>query len=1068
MIHKNIYSINSTERFADSLVQNIIAKYGGSAQQLTGLLVLVPSKRAAQSVRNSFLQLSEGKSSLLPRIIALADLSYELDAILMSAIAQVSSDDSANKSICDELFELISAPKMSDLHRDMSLAKLIFDEGRAEVASSSNLGNDIFSILSIVDALGIADAMGKLQNELYQNNIEFSDLHNLVSDKELAEHWLYITKFLEKILQKWQRDLEKSSFEDGNVVRDKIIRLLADLWGNIPPDFPVVIAGTTGSLSSTAELMKTVATQEKSMVVLPSTDLEMTDEFWSKIDVSHPQYNLKLLLSEIGFARGDVRRLGGSPHPSPLPEGEGNNGVIAREKLWRNMLLPAKLTHVWYGGNSDEISHDDIKSACKNISYIEADDAEKEAVAIALIMRDALEVEGKTAALVTHDRELARKVRAVLCYYDINIDDSAGEPLLNLPAANFLMLVIELYMNQDEPIALLALLKHPLCMLGGDAKTTREIARDIELNLLRGICVYDDLGELLELAKTRIGEGGNLSDASLSLLQKLYDLLVGFTSNLVSYSPLEEESKRRSRLGGGDSLSASLILKKHIELAENIAAYIDDNGIVCGGSDVMWQKHDGRTLAKTLADAIDSLAIIGDIEPKYYSSLLEKILSNQSYRPPYASHARLHILSPIEARMQSYDVMILASLNEGSWPSSLAVDPWMSREMRGAVGLPLHERLTGQSAHDFAILSMANELVLTRAKKSAGEVTSPSRLLLRLETYLQSADGVFMDMKNRGDKWLSFVNLWLDDGERIFIEPPSPSPPISSRPTSLSATRFERLMRDPYSIYAEKILGLRKLGDIAEMPTVADLGIVIHKALEVFYQKYGVGNQGLSTTELEQELLSIGHECFAKIFFHRNAKIFWWRRFEKIAKWIIAKDFEQNNHGRIRVLTEEKLSKILQDFGDGSTKEFEITAIIDRVDILAGGKANIIDYKTGNVPSKENIKSFVACQMPVNAYLFLQKAKKYEAKFIGIVEYYKLSGSAKKDSEAIDIYVENHHKKPEFDNDEMQKVEAGLRKLINHYNQQNTVYYCCPFPEFAGDEKYNDYLHLARKLEWSG
>ena len=54
---------------------------------------------------------------------------------------------------------------------------------------------------------------------------------------------------------------------------------------------------------------------------------------------------------------------------------------------------------------------------------------QEEAVTIALLLRRKLETPGATAALVTPDRELARRVAAELRRWDIDIDDSAGSPL---------------------------------------------------------------------------------------------------------------------------------------------------------------------------------------------------------------------------------------------------------------------------------------------------------------------------------------------------------------------------------------------------------------------------------------------------------------------------------------------------------------------------------------------------------------------------------------------------------------------------------------------------------------
>src|ERR1043165_2639276 len=102
----------------------------------------------------------------------------------------------------------------------------------------------------------------------------------------------------------------------------------------------------------------------------------------------------------------------------------------------------------------------------------------------------------------------------------------------------------------------------------------------------------------------------------------------------------------------------------------------------------------------------------------------------------FGGHPRLAIWGPLEARLQQVDLMILGGLNEGTWPGDPAVDPWLSRPMRTAFGLPAPERRIGQAAHDFAQAFAAPEVVLTRAQRVEGTPTVPSRWLLRLDGYL--------------------------------------------------------------------------------------------------------------------------------------------------------------------------------------------------------------------------------------------------------------------------------------------------------------------------------------------
>ena len=63
---------------------------------------------------------------------------------------------------------------------------------------------------------------------------------------------------------------------------------------------------------------------------------------------------------------------------------------------------------------------------CSSIAVIEAANAEEEALAIAVALREAVEDPGKTAALVTPDVGLGRRVMALLARWNVPVDDSRG------------------------------------------------------------------------------------------------------------------------------------------------------------------------------------------------------------------------------------------------------------------------------------------------------------------------------------------------------------------------------------------------------------------------------------------------------------------------------------------------------------------------------------------------------------------------------------------------------------------------------------------------------------------
>ena len=76
------------------------------------------------------------------------------------------------------------------------------------------------------------------------------------------------------------------------------------------------------------------------------------------------------------------------------------------------------------------------------LAVIEAANPEMEALAIAVAMREARHL-NKSAALVTPDRALARRVMAALGRWNLLFDDSGGDALMEMPAGIFARLAAE-------------------------------------------------------------------------------------------------------------------------------------------------------------------------------------------------------------------------------------------------------------------------------------------------------------------------------------------------------------------------------------------------------------------------------------------------------------------------------------------------------------------------------------------------------------------------------------------------------------------------------------------------
>ena len=221
-------------------------------------------------------------------------------------------------------------------------------------------------------------------------------------------------------------------------------------------------------------------------MVLPGLDTDLDDEAWQIIGgvrdaqgkfttppaSNHPQFAMQALLDRFGIKRGDVEILG-----TPAPHG--------RDVLVSEAMRPSSATAQWHDRLAQPEIAAKISGGMTNLAVVEAPNPEMEALAIAVAMREARHL-GKSAALVTPDRALARRVMAALTRWNLEFDDSGGDALMDTPAGIFARLAAEAAAKGLEPPTLLALLKHPLFRLGGAHGAFRRAIEVLELALLRG------------------------------------------------------------------------------------------------------------------------------------------------------------------------------------------------------------------------------------------------------------------------------------------------------------------------------------------------------------------------------------------------------------------------------------------------------------------------------------------------------------------------------------------------------------------------------------------------------
>src|SRR6202030_2532132 len=139
-----------------------------------------------------------------------------------------------------------------------------------------------------------------------------------------------------------------------------------------------------------------------------------------------------------------------------------------------------------------------------------------------------------------------------------------------------------------------------------------------------------------------------------------------------------------------------------------------------------------------------------------YPDVFQTAFADRMVRRPEAAGAHLKIYGPLEARLTQSDRVIIGGLVEGVWPPAPRIDPWLSRPMRHELGLDLPERRIGLSAHDFAQLLGAPEVILSHAAKVGGSPAVASRFLHRLEAV--AGEARWNAARAAGEKYIHFAN----------------------------------------------------------------------------------------------------------------------------------------------------------------------------------------------------------------------------------------------------------------------------------------------------------------------
>jgi ATP-dependent helicase/nuclease subunit B len=995
-----VYTIAPAVSFVDALADGLAEAFT-DPQTLAGVTVLAPTRRAGRALAEAFARRDPG-AALLPMIRPIGDVDADDPPFEPGELAQLAPD-------------AVSAPR-----RRFELARLILQR---EGAAGRSMG--------VGGALALADDLARLIDDLATEEVANLSALSQEVRATLPAHMQEAALFLDIVLEAWPTRLAERGEIDPARRRSSILKALAHRWRDTPPAGPVIVAGSTGSIPAAAELMEVVANLPQGCVVLPGFARDLDDRAWAAIDDSHPQRAMKSFVDALKLDRKSV---------AFWPGAEERSADAPRARLIAEALRPAEATSDWLKRVEvlkEELGADVFDRALMGLSILEADTPADEARAIALALRETLETPAARAVLVTPDRALARRVSVEMARFGVTLDDSAGTPLSDTPPGAFLMRVLDTALEPGSALAFSALAASPLFALGQERARLVQDLIALERRAFRGRRPGDSFDALYDAALEAAGEDEAQAARWGAILTRTGDALGDLAA-------LEDDH-------GAAQWARALTL------AAEALAHSD----IQRGEDRLWAGDAGEAAATLISEFLNEAEALPPMSAAEFRRALLEAARTRLVRPRFGAHPRLQILGPMEARLVNADRVILAGLNEGIWPAAGGADPFLSRGMRLAAGLGAPERRFGLAAHDFAQLACARDVIATRSVRQDGAPAVASRWLWRLQTLARGAMGEEA-AKAKLSPGIDYLKLSreMDRPEaRTRISQPMPTPPVEARPRKLSVTQIETWIRDPYAIFARKILRLEKLDDLDREPGGAERGTAYHQAVERWTRSLpdsvGLPNDALDRL-IDQARIALAEAGFPEARLGLELP-----RFERAAQFLVSWEAERrrSEETRFRPVVLEPRGRLSVDAPAGP---FELTARADRIDLRPDGALDIIDYKTGRTPSRKEVEAGFAPQLPLQAAMAARggfdDCPRHEP---GDMIYLRIPGTRMAGEERSVV------KKPGTQ-EPVDLADSALEKLkhwVALFDNPDQAYQSQPRVKFVN--QYGDYDHLARRKEWA-
>ncbi len=594
------------------------------------------------------------------------------------------------------------------------------------------------------------------------------------------------------------------------------------------------------------------------------------------------------------------------------------------------------------------------KDNAKSFKVFSAFSEDHEANAVDLQVRQWLLQGKRNIAIVTENRKLARRVRALLERSGVNLVDSVGWSLSTTNAASIVERWLECIEQDFSAITFLDFLKSPFFNKNDSDNSLLDHIYRFEQDVVFHEKITGNLNRYLNALKLRKERLTHWESNCYSKINHLILDIEDFSSALVKLfqsnkaAPASQYLKALSQSLSDLGITTSL---QQFEAGEKVLSEITHMLNACDAANPQMNWFDFRTW-------------------------LASSFENHHYSPSSAaSHVRLLNLS--QSNSGYYDGLIIASADASQLPGSAPKTPFFNQHVRQSLGLPDWQQRKSEQYYLFRrLLQSADETLISYCEEKDNETQQASPWLQTILDLYQKINDNSLLPSLLYDLLESEQTSVLASTEVTLPELTAATAPVIEKaqiPESFSSSRHQRLINCPYQFFANDILKLKAPEELVLELKKSEYGQKVHKILEVYHLS------DKAKTDFEQSLKLL-REISEKIFkqdiednfLHRGWLKRWLDHCENYLKWQEKRQQEWSFYD-----AETEHQTILPN-------NIELKGRIDRVD-QRNSEPGIIDYKTSSkTPSQSDVITGEDIQLSSYA-LLLDNVKK--------VEYLKLDDS---------------------------------------------------------------------------